>query len=223
VMRAVPIPRSLGFDSSAYVRPEAAQWLYQAGFRWCARYGRRDGKVLDAPDADSTNSLSRRELAELLAAGLDVHLIQFGRRSLSLSASAADDDAAAAVSVAQGLGIKGGIHLVLNFEPLTTPSKAAAETYIERYADGCIRPGFFCELYYGTTTPFTSEELGALHGISAYWRPACTVPYPGGRGAAIQQTTPIHLTTPGGFRFEVDQDVASIDSWGERPMVVGAG
>jgi hypothetical protein len=222
-MRAVPLPRGLGFDSSAYVRPEAAQWLRNAGFQWVARYGRRDGTVLNAPDAEGTNSLSRRELAELLSAGLDVLLLQFGKGSLNLSLTSADADAAAAVSVAHGLGAPKGIHLALNFEPSTTPTKAQAAGYIERYADHCRAQGFRCLLYYGTTTPFDSAELGALRGVSAYWRPACAVPYPSGRGAAIQQTLPVFLTTPGGYRFEVDQDVGCTDAWGERPMLIGAG
>ena len=149
-------------DMSTHVDLGTAKLFKASGVSIVMRYVRRDKRVLDKPDGDWPESLSKLELDWLLEAGLEVGLFQFARfhggNYLSATSGAAVGEAAAWNVAA--LGIPEGMTTFVDAEWTDAPEsrvkrywynrrvKAYLRAWGKRYAAGGGSPGCY-EAYEG--------------------------------------------------------------------------
>jgi hypothetical protein len=220
-MKAVNV-EGLGFDTLAVVDPARASILKAHGYNFVFRYLSRGKVVHDEPPSEGYGNLSRREFEWLLAAGLDVGLVQRGCSRTYPDAEVGKRLGEAMVYNAQQLGVPDGVHLFSSLEyqgsrKVKSEDQAGCieEIAAATVADGC-RSG-----YYGSFDGvLSSVQLYALKGVTSYWASATWYPRrfnPAPRGWGIQQGPQVTV-----LGLVMDQDIVVRDGVGGRPYMVGA-
>ncbi|MCU0917456.1 MAG: DUF1906 domain-containing protein [Planctomycetes bacterium] len=204
-MRTATASRTLGLDTVQPLTPAVLGLIWAAGYRWVARYLRPDGQVEDEPsvagDFGGCWSLSRRELADIIATGFAVVPIQFGPgRGTTISSAGGHERGRAMVRAARGLGLPQGCHLWCDAEgrrmddadgdghPGTPLDATACRLYLDAWAGEVRESGYACGLYVGPGLPLSGLQLYQLPGVSAYWSSATKTQTPVPRGWSIVQS-----------------------------------
>jgi hypothetical protein len=212
-----------GLDTVQHLTPDYGRAIYGLGYRWVGRYLRRDGVVLDGPRAggeygaavaDGCDSLSLRELRDILGAQLAVLPVQYGSFG---SASDGQQLGAAAVQSARLLGLAQGTHLWADLEggAPELAGHAAVRAYVEAWAAAVTAGGYLAGLY-STHVGLTSGQLYGLAGITSYWSAAGPPPHnPLPRGFAVEQDLPHDV-----LGRDADSDTLRQDRAGEAPALV---
>jgi hypothetical protein len=224
MIRTVPAWGCKALDCAGYLSPVLAAAAVAQGYQAVARYLRHDGRVLDAPqpggDQWGLDSLSERELGELLAQGLAVWTVQFGpAKGDSLNAVLGHQRGQAAVRAAKALGLQPQCHLWCDLEGATAEHAGAmgCAEYVEAWAAAVVASGYRAGLY-EAGSPLDARGLYALRGVSAYWRSAMIdgdskSPQP--RGWSIVQRLPEQLVAiDGRAKIGIDPDFVRCDDRG---------
>jgi len=231
-MRLATNSRTLGLDTVQVLHPAILGLLWAAGYRWVARYLRPDGRVNDAPEPGGDylgcHSLSRAELADILAAGFAVVPVQFGpSRGTQIAPAGGRERGEAMVRSARGLGLPEGVHLWADAEgrrmddadgdgkPGTLSDAAACMAYLRALAGPVMRSDN-AGLYYAAGLPLSGAQLYSLP-FTAYWSGANALPTPAGRGLSICQSKLYDGSEHGEstiYGLSCDVDLARVDSTG---------
>jgi hypothetical protein len=217
-MRSAPAPRRLGCDTAAYIDPRYHEPLKAAGYHYCLRYLRRDRHVNDKPDlSGGVVSLSKRELGELLAAGLDVGLVQFYSNAAP-SEKRGDHVGRNAAWNAHQLGAPSGVTLWLDLEWSTTaPAASDSLAYANAWAAAVAAHGYEAGVYVGANCGLTGDQLWSLPQVRHYWKSASMVPWVPHRGFQLLQSLPVRV-----HGLMIDQDISVLDDKGDRWHLVTA-
>ncbi|MCA9685183.1 MAG: DUF1906 domain-containing protein [Myxococcales bacterium] len=219
--KAASIHVGLGFDTASYVDLDKAKAMRAAGYAFVARYLRRDQHVNQNPDlSGGAVSLSVLELRQLLAADLQVSLVQFGDGKLVPSAEQGTTVGAAAAANARALGAPSSVTLWCDVEW----SSGAAPTepqpvldYINAWAAQVVAGGYRAGLYVGPNVPVDGKSLYYdLPKITGYWKAASKTSWVAERGFQIIQG--LSFTTAEGLN--IDPDMAAYDGRGDRCTVI---
>jgi hypothetical protein len=223
-MKLVTAPVGAGFDCSVYCGPEAAAAMKAHGYRYIARYVRRDKHVNDGPDPDWPVSLSRQELRELLEAELLVSPVQFarfhGRNYLSADSGAAIGEAAA--WNCQQLGLPEGTTVWVDAEWTDGPDPDLVLAYLRAWAEPVAAAGYRPGVYVGWEG-LTGAQWYGLPKFQAYWRAGMrylSAPLP--RSYCMFQS-PELKGDDAVLGLDVDTDFVTYDEKKARPYMVGGG
>jgi Rv2525c-like, glycoside hydrolase-like domain len=214
-MRAGTAPRRLGFDASVYVDPETARKLRDCGHRIAIRYIRRDKHVNEKPDTTWPISLSSQELRELLAADLDISIVQFysGRAP---SKELGEKVGAAAAHNCKALSIPAEVTVWCDLEwPSKAPPAADVLVYANAWAKEVVDAGYEAGMYVGANCGVNGDQLWSMPKVRHYWKSASLVPWVSNRGFQMVQTLEIEVQG-----IKVDQDIAMFDALGDRFKIV---
>jgi hypothetical protein len=182
------------------------------GYRFAARYIRRDKHVNDKPDTsgDWLISLSREELFDLTnICDMAVTPVQIGRLTFDRNEGKRIGEAAA-YNVEQ-LGFPKGCVVWLDAEWRSAPLPDDAAYYINSWSEPVIAAGYEPGLYIGPNIGMSADQLYFDLAIRHYWKSASYVPFPSNRGCQMIQGTPLNV-----MGLSLDQDLVCIDSRGER-------
>ena len=159
-------------------------------------------------------TLSKQELADLLAAGLAVIPVQLGDAKLVPSAAEGTNVGRAAAQNAATLGFPQGVTVWCDLEWADEPQgdDQAVVDYANAWAAPVVAAGYDAGLYVGPNVPLTGTQLYALPQFSHYWKAASKTPWVATRGFQIIQS--LTLTTNG---IAIDADVICFDAKGGRP------
>ncbi|MFV8755969.1 glycoside hydrolase domain-containing protein [Nannocystaceae bacterium ST9] len=185
------------------------------GWVWCARYLRRDVHVNDVPDTGGgVVTLSKQELANLLAAGLAVVPVQLGDAKLVPTAAAGNSVGTAAAQNARTLGFPVGVTIWCDLEWAANPptDTQAVIDYVNAWAAPVVAGGYGAGLYVGPNVPLSGAQLYALPKFSHYWKAASVTPWVETRGFQIVQSLTLNANG-----IAIDADVVCIDGKGGRP------
>jgi hypothetical protein len=219
----------LGFDASNYVYPDAAKAMWDLGYRVVQRYLRLwDAKVLDHPDGQSgSDSLSKRELDELLSVGWLIGVQQFGCLSetkLPLTAAEGFKRGSIAAKNAKALNLPEGLPIFcdLEYEDDSVGRGSRVITYHNAWTDGSLSINYPSGLYLGGNLGVSSHDLYYKLKTSVYWLSAVRgQPEPAVRGAQMRQTAPETIKV-GKKTFGFDADVFTADNLGTHPILACA-
>lgn len=214
-----------GFDASNYVYPEAAKAMWDKGYRVVMRYLRLwDLVTLDKPDGQGgSDSLSRQELDELLAAGWLVGIQQFGCTSEKRLPMTAVEGAKRGTIMARNalaLGFPEGMPVFCDLEWSTTsPGRGVRAAHFHNaWHDSVVDLGLDSGLYNGGNLGASSRGLYCMFKTRRYWQSAVQgEPEPATRGPQIRQSAPQRIWT-GRRYFEFDANVFQADLLGDYPV-----
>jgi hypothetical protein len=224
---AVRAPLQLGFDASTYIDPKLAKRFLEAGYATAFRYVKKRRRVYDTPQKWPV-SLSHRELAELVDAGLKVSLVQFVVPEVSGGGGGYENGKRlgdAAGWNAKTLKAPKGITVWCDAEGWEDRGRADILAYLNGWSDGCKAYGYRPGLYVGAGLGrvgkmVTGEDLSELPGFAAYWRAASIVPQVPNRGWTVIQGLQVKV-----FGEPIDQDMIALDHRakraGDRFKVIG--
>ncbi len=228
-MRIAPAPVGLGFDASTYIPPPAVSEFVAAGYQFRLGYLRRDQHVNERPDTGWPISFSRQELAEHLAGGLLVGLVQFasfrGRSYLSTSSGLKYGHNAA--FNARLLGAPEGTTLFCDAEWTDDPGVAAVMDYLRAWCRAVCEAGYRAGIYEGWEG-LTGAQWYSIPHATAYWRSAMKhMADPTPRGWCMYQGwehSKAHSDRgrPPVFGQAIDPDFAVYDNRGDRAWLIAA-
>jgi hypothetical protein len=230
-MRAVRVPRKLGFDTISHVDEQTAKLFVMSGYTFVARYLRRDKRVNQYPDlTGDAVSLTPPELAGLLEAGLLVSAVQFGggRMGAHLGTDYGHRIGQAAAHNATTLGLPAGVAIWCDAEwSEPVPARRSVREYLDAWSRPVEAAGYEPGLYVGAGTRLSGQELWELPRYRHYWQGNSIVPWVANRGYQMHQGYQCGGRVDGrraGPRVHgliIDQDLAHLDQLGERFRVVG--
>jgi hypothetical protein len=227
---AVRVPRKLGFDTISYVDPDTASLFLMSGYYFCVRYIRRDIHVNDRPDmTDDLVSLSKKELRELVKAGMLVSPVQFAAQHSwrKLGSTYGAEIGAAAATNCQLLDMPKGITVWCDAEWVDGPSESQIWDYLVAWGSMVKAGGYSPGLYVGSGSILDSDKLYGLPYFRHYWKANSIVPMVSERGYQMIQGFQCGYKVsgrPAGPRIHglvIDQNIVHLDQKGERFRVVG--
>lgn len=208
---------SKGFDANVRVTKKDAALFWDAGYRFCVRYVRRDQA--------SVHDLSVSELVGLLSAGLGVMVVQHvhpeGWHPLGLIGKSYG---AIAAETARQVGIPPSVTVWCDLEGIANHTPASdVIAFCNAWYDSVVAAGFDPGLYVGFGCGLTSQQLYRNLKFKRFWSAYNLNKdnYPAVRGVQMRQgpyPAPAHRVK--GIAFEYDTDTISVDAMGDSPLLL---
>jgi Domain of unknown function (DUF1906) len=206
-----------GLDTAETVTASGAVALRKNGFRFCARYVRRD-----KPHA---SALSANEARSLLNAGLGLMPVQYVESESSWKPTAAKGsrNGEVAASEAEKLGLPWGVTIWCDLEGVEvgTPAQRTID-YCNQWHAAVGGAGYVPGLYVGYRAGLTPLQLYRSLRFTHYWGAynLNADQYPAVRGLQMKQTRRKPKDLPVGLGLDFQVDKASADALGGRPTLL---
>jgi len=206
-----------GFDTAERVNPSAAAAFRRGGYRFCARYVRRD-----KPHA---SALSATEARYLLNVGIGLMLVQYVESDTSWTPSGAKGttNGSVAASEAANLGVPWGVTVWCDLEGVA-PGTAAQSVidYCNRWHIAVTSAGYVAGLYVGYHCGLTPTQLYRALRFTHYWSAynLNADQYPAVRGVQMRQMRAGKGDFVAGQSTDFQVDKISADLLGGRPTLL---
>ena len=206
-----------GVDTAETVSASAAAALRKKGFRFCARYVRRD-----KPHA---SALSANEAKSLLNAGLGIMAVQYveSESSWKPTSTKGRRNGEVAASEAEKLGLPWGVTIWCDLEGVAvgTPAQSVID-YCNRWHVAVSSAGYVPGLYVGYRAGLSPLQLYRSLRFTHYWGAynLNADKYPAVRGLQVKQSQRKSEDSPPGIGLDFQVDRVSSDALGGRPTVL---
>lgn len=205
-----------GFDCNATVSHEQAHSFAKAGFKFVARYLRRE--------TQHSYDLTANEAIGILNAGLALFGVQHVESAESWipSIDKGKRYGAAAAEHAAKVGFPKGVAVVCDLEGVDVSTPASVvDGYLREWFKPVAAAGFLPVLYVGWHAGLNAAELWRLP-FTRYWSAynLNADQMPAKRGVCLRQGVAKKGEKPAGIPFEIDTNVAKVDALGGRMPVL---
>lgn len=205
-----------GFDCNATLTHDHAHTFARAGFKFCARYLRRE--------TVHSYDLSANEAINIISAGLALFGVQHVESAESWVPSTEKGKryGANAVDHAMKVGFPKGVSIVCDLEGVAPGTDhSIVDAYLREWFKPVAEAGFLPALYVGWHAGLNAAELWRLP-FARYWSAynLNADQMPAKRGVCMRQGVAKKGEKPAGIPFEIDTNVASADALGGRMTVL---